>query len=168
MFRGAVVVRPVLTAIVNTEPIRANAGIPTVDRMDLKTAHLRLAAVLGLVGLARPVLSIAGAYESGPLGRPFGPLLLTALISVTWITAAVWRRVPNPVLTLAAAGVAYALFAILLNWSLQPFLASAETIPLPGYVAMVVFNALQGAVLGLVAWAIRKARTRHRDTAASR
>jgi hypothetical protein len=124
--------------------------------------NLRLAIILGFVALARPVLSIVGAYDSGPLAKPVGPLLLTALICVVQVAAAVLARVRNPVLTLAAAGVAYAVFAILLNLSLQPFLATAETIPLPGYVAMPLFNAAQGAVLGLVAWGIRRLLARRR------
>jgi len=122
--------------------------------------NVRLALVLGFLGLARPVLSIVGAYDSGPLAKPVGPILLTVLISIGWIVAAVLRRVPNPILTLAAAGAAYAIFAVLLNWSLQLFLASAETIPLPGYPAMLIFNALQGALLGAVAWAILRLRSR--------
>jgi hypothetical protein len=153
-----------LTPIVNIERIRERPRFPSVEGM-----NLRLAALLGLLGLARPVLSIVGAYDSGPLAKPVGPLLLTALISIVWIAAAVLRRVPRPVHTLAAAGVFYALFAILLNWSLQPFLESAEAIPLPGYLAMPVFNALQGAVLGLIAWAILRATTRRpADTAPTR
>ncbi|MEU8819294.1 hypothetical protein [Actinoplanes sp. NPDC048796] len=119
--------------------------------------NLRLAVVLGLLGLVRPVLSIVGAYDSGPLAKPVGPLLITGLIAVVWVMAAVVRRVPNPVATLALAGVAYAVAAILLNWSLQPFLASAETIPLPGYAGMLIFNALQGAVLGGLAWLVSRA-----------
>ncbi|MBB4760559.1 hypothetical protein ACFQFC_30865 [Amorphoplanes digitatis] len=130
--------------------------------------NLRLAALLGLIGLARPVLSIVGVYDSGPLGKPFGPLLLTAVISIVWIVVVVVRREPKPIHTLAAAGVAYALFAILLNLSLQPFLESAESIPLPGYLAMPIFNALQGAVLGAVAWAILRATSRRRAETASR
>lgn len=153
-----------LTLFVNIQRIRHPHPAPSVSGM-----NLRLAALLGLAGLARPVLSITGAYDSGPLAKPVGPLLLTALVSVVWILAAVLRRVPKPVHTLAAAGVFYALFAILLNWSLQPFLESAETIPLPGYVAMPVFNALQGAVLGLIAWAILRASARRRtETAPTR
>lgn len=142
-----------LTAAVNTDPILFRRDVFSVVAM-----NYRLAALLGFLGLARPVLSIVGAYDSGPLAKPVGPLLLTALISLVWVAAAVWRRPPNPVLTLAAAGVAYAVLAILLNLSLQPFLDSAEFIPLPGYLAIPVFNALQGAVLGLIAWALLKLR----------
>jgi hypothetical protein len=142
-----------LTRIVNIQRIRPAPRVPTVEPM-----NLRLAALLGLIALVRPVLSIVGAFDSGPLAKPAGPLLTTALIAIVWVAVAVLRRVPRPVPTLTAAGVAYALFAILLNWSLQPFLASAETIPLPGYPAMIVFNALQGAVLGAIAWLFLRAR----------
>jgi len=153
-----------LTPIVNIGRIRGPRPFPSVEGM-----NLRLAALLGLLGLARPVLSIVGAYDSGPLAKPVGPLLLTAVISIVWVAAAVLRRVPRPVHTLAATGVFYALFAILLNWSLQPFLESAETIPLPGYLAMPIVNAVQGAVLGLIAWAILRVSTRRRtETAPTR
>jgi len=118
--------------------------------------NLRLALVLGFFALLRPVLSIVGAYDSGPLAKPVGPLVLTALIGIVQIAAAVLRRVPNPVLTLGAAGLTYGILAILLNLSLQPFLASAETIPAPGYVAIPVFNVLQGIVLGAIAWLIQR------------
>jgi len=82
--------------------------------------NVRLAAVLGLLGLCRPILSILGVHDSGPLTAPVGPLLLTALISVVWISATVLRDVPDPVLTLVGAGLAYALFAVALNLSRQP------------------------------------------------
>lgn len=144
-----------LTPIVNTGRIRGPPAVASVRSM-----HLRLAVLLGFIALVRPVLSITGAFDAGPLAKPVGPLLVTAAISVVWVAVTVWRRVAGPVPTLTAAGVAYALAAILLNWSLQPFLASAETIPLPGYPAMIIFNALQGAVLGLIAWAILRAARR--------
>ncbi|MCY1140817.1 hypothetical protein OWR29_22700 [Actinoplanes sp. Pm04-4] len=116
--------------------------------------NLRLAVLLGLVGLARPVLSIVGAYDSGPLAKPVGPLVLTALVSLVWIAAVVIVKPAKPVLTTVAAGVAYGIAAILLNWALQPFLDSAETIPLPGYFGILIFNAVQGAVLGVIAWLV--------------
>ena len=76
--------------------------------------NLRLAIVLGLAALIRPVLSILGAYR-GPLGKPFGPLLITALICVGWVAAAVLVKVEKPVQTLLAAGLAYGIGAILLD-----------------------------------------------------
>lgn len=142
-----------LTPPVNTSRIPRSRKLLSVPGM-----NLRLAVLLGFAALIRPVLSIVGAFDGGPLAKPVGPLLVTAVICVAQIAVVVVRRVPDPVLTLAAAGVAYAVFAIGLNWSLQPFLASAETIPLPGYIAMPLFNAAQGAVLGLVAWAILRRR----------
>ena len=143
-------------AVVNICGIRGRAGFSSVGGM-----NLRLAIGLGFFGLVRPVLSIVGAFDGGALGKPVGPVLITVLICVVQVAAVVVGRVRNPVLTLAAAGVAYAIFAIVLNLSLQPFLASAETIPLPGYVAMPVWNAAQGAVLGLVAWGILRLLGRH-------
>lgn len=112
---------------------------------------VRLAVLLGFLALVRPVLSIAGVFDG-----PVGPIVTTAAICVFQVAVVLWRRVPNPVLTLIAAGVAYGIFAILLNLSLHPFLDSAEWIPPAGYVAIPLFNAAQGAALGLVAWVIRR------------
>jgi hypothetical protein len=148
-----------LTANVDDCGIRLTYAAPSVPAM--KDLNVRLAVVLGLAALVRPVLSIVGAYDSGPLGKPVGPVLLTALICVGWVAAAVLRRTPNPVATLGLAGLTYGVAAILLNLSLQPFLASAETIPAPGYVAIPVVNVVQGVVLGAVAWLVlRLARRR--------
>ncbi|NUK82606.1 hypothetical protein HRW23_35770, partial [Streptomyces lunaelactis] len=105
------------------------------------------------------ILSIAGAYDDGPLDKPVGPLVLTALIIVVWIAVAVVRRVERPVETLAFAGVAYGVLAILMNLVLQPFLDSAELIAVPGMIAMIITNALQGAICGLIALAILRRRS---------
>ncbi|MEV7625647.1 hypothetical protein [Actinoplanes sp. NPDC089786] len=118
--------------------------------------NFRLAVVLGLFGLVRPVLSVVGAFDGGVLGKPVGPIVVTVVICVVQVVAVVVARVGNPVLTLGVAGVAYGVFAILLNLSLQPVLASAEAIPLPGYVAIPVFNALLGLVLGVVALGVQR------------
>lgn len=118
-----------------------------------------LILVLGLSALVRPVLSIVGVYDAlGSAGRPWGPLTVTAVVSVVWIAVVVARRVDTPLLTLTLAGVAYAVFAVLLNLSLQPFLESAQAIPPAGVVAVVVTNGLQGAVLGLIATALLRVR----------
>ncbi|MCK8678383.1 hypothetical protein [Streptomyces lichenis] len=127
---------------------------PTPPRQGLGTLPWAVIIALGAFALLRPVLSITGAYDGGPLGKPVGPILLTVVVILVWTATAVVRRFPRPVESLAFAGVAYGVLALLLNLSLQPFLAGAELPPVPGMVAMVVFNAAQGALCGLVALAL--------------
>lgn len=110
-----------------------------------------LVTALGAVALVRPVLSIVGAYDSGPLAKPVGPVLFTVVIAVAWVGTVVVLRIPRPVPTLTSTGAAHAVFAIALNLSLQPFLDDARPVPPPGVVAVLLVNALQGALLGLVA-----------------
>ena len=74
--------------------------------------NLRLAVVLGRAGLVRPILGIAGAYDGGPLAKPVGPLVLTALICVGWVVAVVLARPAKPVQTLGAATAAVAGIAV--------------------------------------------------------
>ncbi|AGZ42543.1 hypothetical protein [Actinoplanes friuliensis] len=118
-----------------------------------------LIAGLALLGLVRPVLSITGVYDAlGGFGHPWAPLLVTLLIAVVQVAVVVLARVRQPLLTLTFAGLGYGVAAILLNLALQPLLASAEAIPVPGYVAILVGNALQGAVLGLIALGLHRLR----------
>ena len=133
-----------------------------------KTTDLRtgtrwgLVAILAALGLVRPLLSIAGAYDEG-LG-PWGPVVVTALVAALWVGIVVVKRVPNPLLTLLAAGVSYGLLAILLQqtaWHL--FLGappeeapSSAPILVVSWVSIVVTNAIWGAFLGLVALGLRR------------
>jgi hypothetical protein len=55
---------------------------------------------------------------------------------------------------LTLAGIGYAVLAIMLNLLLQPLADSAQLIPVDGIIAMLIVNALQGMVLGLIAWTI--------------
>ena len=122
-------------------------------------ANLRwgLIAFLGAVALVRPLLSIAGAYDS--LGGAAGRVVVTMLIATVWIGAVVILRVPRPLLTLAAAGTAYGLFTIFLQqviWNLVLGEVPAEApdstpILVVCWVAILVTNTIYGAVLGLVA-----------------
>jgi hypothetical protein len=114
-----------------------------------------LIVVLALSGLIRPVLSVAGAYDH--VGA-WAPLLVTVLIAVAWIAVVVLARVRSPVLTLLFAGLGYGVAAIGLNLVLHLFLESAEWIPAPGYVAILVWNAGLGAVLGVIARAVQRRR----------
>ena len=122
-------------------------------------ANLRwgLIAVLGAIALARPLLSIAVAYEF--LGGTAGRVAVTILIAAVWVGVVVIRRVPNPLLTLTAAGGAYGVFAILLQqvmWNVFLGEVPAEApdsapVLVVSWVAIVVTNTIWGAVLGLVA-----------------
>lgn len=122
-------------------------------------ANLRwgLIAVLGFLALVRPLLSIAGAYDF--LGGAAGRVVVTVLIAAVWIGAVVILRVPNPLLTLAAAGAAYGVFTMVLQqivWNLVLGEVPAEapaTAPILviSWIAILVTNTIYGAVLGLMA-----------------
>lgn len=122
-----------------------------------------LIVLLALSGLIRPVLSVAGVYDDlGAFGHPWAPLLVTLLLAIGWLAVAVTAQVRRPVLTLTLAGLGYGLAAITLNLVLHLFLDSAEWIPAPGYVAILGWNAAQGAVLGAIALGLRRLRERPR------
>lgn len=124
-----------------------------------RLANLRwgLIAFLGAIALVRPLLSIAGAYDS--LGGAAGRVVVTVLIAAIWIGVVLIRRVPNPLLTLAAAGAAYGVFTIVLQqtmWNLVLGEVPAEApdstpILVISWVAILVTNTIYGAFLGLVA-----------------
>jgi hypothetical protein len=122
-----------------------------------------LVAALALFALLRPVLSITGVYDGlGGFGHPWAPLLVTVLIAVVQVAVVALGRVAQPLLTLTFAGLGYGLAAIVLNLALHPLLDSAQWIPAPGYVAILVFNTVQGAVLGLLALGLQRARAQGR------
>ncbi len=85
-------------------------------------------------------------------------MAVTILIAAVWVGVVVIRRVPNPLLTLTAAGGAYGVFAILLQqvmWNVFLGEVPAEApdsapVLVVSWVAIVVTNTLWGAVLGLV------------------
>ncbi len=120
-----------------------------------------LVAVLAALGLIRPALSIAGAYEILG-GRPLGPVIVTALLAVLWVGVVVVSRAPNPLFTLVAAGVSYGVLTIILQqviWNLflgGPPEGAPSSVPIlvVSWVAIVVTSAIWGALLGVVALAI--------------
>ena len=126
-----------------------------------RPANLRwgLIAVLGAIALVRPLLSIAGAYDDLFLGGATGRVVVTILIAAVWIGAVLIRRVPNPLVTLAAAGAAYGVFAIVLQqtmWNLVLGKVPAEApdstpVLVASWVAILVTNTIYGGFLGLVA-----------------
>ena len=100
--------------------------------MGRQEASLRWGVIftLATLGLVRPLLSIAGAYEF--LGGAVGRVAVTILIAAVWVGVVVIGRVPNPLLTLVAVGGMYGVFAILLQqiiWNF--FLGALLRVPLP-------------------------------------
>ncbi|PXY32393.1 hypothetical protein [Prauserella muralis] len=119
-----------------------------------------LIVALGAVALVRPVLSIVGALDA--LGKPWSPIAVTALIAIVWTGAAVATRAERPVPTLALAGVAYAVLAIVLNLVTATVTDEGRFVTVPGAIAMLATNALYGAVLGVVAHGLLRLRERAR------
>lgn len=120
-----------------------------------------LILLLGALGLVRPLLSILGAYDALGEGA-LGPIVVTAILAVVWVGVVLVARAPNPLLTLTLAGVSYGILSILLQqiaWNLfldgPPAEApSSAPILVVSWVAILVTNAVWGALLGLIAMAL--------------
>ncbi|RII17199.1 hypothetical protein DSC45_13630 [Streptomyces sp. YIM 130001] len=126
----------------------------------LRGLDRRLTAALVAVALVRPLFSVAGWSEA--LGKPLTPLLLTFGISAVWILAVGLSRGPEPFLTPVAAGVGYAVAALILSGALSPFVAGELRGPLAQPLAVVplfVVNAAWGAVCGVCATGVRRLRS---------
>ena len=127
----------------------------------LKQLHWPLIVGMGALALIRPFMNITGLMES--LGRPFGPIFLTVVISVVWLAIVVLAKVPKPLLTLVFTGISYGVFAIIISAILSPILTGelagpfARPLILPfAVVSILVTNALWGLIVGLVAQAIQQ------------
>lgn len=123
----------------------------------LRQLHWPLIMGLGALALVRPLMNITGLMDS--LGKSFGPLLITALISVAWVVICVFVNVRNPLLTLIGAGVAYGIFATVLSALLSPLLTGALAGPLTNpyaIVSVLLTNALWGALAGVVALVVQQ------------
>lgn len=122
--------------------------------------HWPLITGLGALALLRPLLNITALMDG--LGRPFGPLLITALISLLWLLVVLLSRVRRPFATLVWTGIMYAIFAVLLSALLSPLLHGALMGPLTNPVALVavlITNAIWGGAVGLLAMLLRSLRT---------
>ncbi len=123
----------------------------------LNELHWPLIIGMGAFALIRPLLSITGTLDS--LGRPFGPLLVTGLISLLWLVIVVFGKVRYPLLTLICTGVAYGIFAILLSAILSPMLTGTLSGPITNpfaLVAVLITNAIWGGMVGLLGLVMRK------------
>ncbi|PZT69140.1 hypothetical protein DN402_18350 [Streptomyces sp. SW4] len=125
----------------------------------LRRLHRPVVALLIAVALLRPLFSVTGLTDA--LGRPLTPLLLTLGISLAWILVVGLSRVPEPVLTAVAAGVGYALAALVLSAVLSPLLTGRLQGPLAQPQALLplfLVNGVWGAVCGVCALGVRRLR----------
>lgn len=122
----------------------------------LEQLHWPLIMGLGALALIRPLLSVVGLMDG--LGRPFGPLLVTALISLAWLVIVLISRVRRPFLTLVWTGIMYGIFAMLLSAILSPILHGELMGPLTNpfaFVAVLITNAIWGGAIGLLALGVQ-------------
>lgn len=130
--------------------------------------RLRWPLVLGLIGLAllRPLFSITGLADL--LGRPATPLLLTVAITLAWVLIVGLGRVSEPVLTLLAAGLGYAVAVIVLSAVLSPILTGELRGPLAtpiSIIPLVLTNAVWGLAAGGLAVLVQHLRRDQRTEA---
>ncbi|WP_017604036.1 hypothetical protein [Nocardiopsis alkaliphila] len=116
-----------------------------------------LALALGTLALLRPLMNATGITDM--IGAPWAQLGATLLITVVWILAVLVSRAPRPFLTLVCAGLTYGILAIVVSAALSPLLLGETQGPITDPLAMVavlVTNALWGAVAGALALAVRR------------
>lgn len=112
---------------------------------------------LGALALVRPVMKMTGVMDL--IGQQFGSILMTILISLAWLVVVWAKRVTHPVAILVAAGLSYALFAILLSGIASPIIDGKLQGPLTNPLALVsVFltNAIWGLLVGFIAKAFNR------------
>ncbi|MEG3629791.1 hypothetical protein [Streptomyces poriticola] len=138
----------------STDP---GTGLPLSARLRLLSRPM--VVLLTAVAMLRPLFSVTGLTDA--LGRPFAPLLLTVVITLTWILAVGLSRVREPVLTVVAAGVGYALTSLVLSAALSPVLTGELQGPLARPAALIphfLVNGVWGAVCGVCALGVQRLR----------
>lgn len=117
-----------------------------------------LILALGALALVRPLLRILDA-RTGFDSPTSLPLIVTLVISAVWVAAVALSRTARPVLTLVLAGLAYAVFSILLSGLLSPLLDGELRGPLATPIAIVpvlTINAAWGLVTGVLALLVQR------------
>lgn len=125
----------------------------------LKTLHWPLIIGLGAFALIRPLTNILGLDDV--LGQPWTALLLTGTITLVWVLAVGLSRVSQPILTLVAAALVYALSAALLSAILSPILDGELDGPFARpwvFIPLLLTNAVWGLVAGLLALLLQQVR----------
>lgn len=126
---------------------------------------------LALIAVPRVVLHDLGIVQEGT----FVNSLFVFVPPLVWIAVVLWRRVPNPFLTLLVVGALYGVFLMLghqilwntawdgdppaLGGNLSELSPVVQSVIMRGFAAMssLVIGALVGAVSGLAAWGASKA-----------
>lgn len=109
--------------------------------------------------MIRPIMKMTGLMDL--IGQQFGSILMTVLISLAWLIIVIMKKVTDPVRTLVLAGVAYALFAIIVSGVMSPILTGHLQGPLTNpfaFVSVFITNAIWGLIVGAIAQGIRKGR----------
>lgn len=126
----------------------------------LRSLNWPLVLGLGALAMVRPLIRIIGDQADLDI-PPAIPIALTLLITATWVAAAGFTRVREPVLTLVCAGLTYGVLAITISAIVSPILSGELEGPLANPIAIVpvlIFNAGWGLVAGLLALAVRRVR----------
>ena len=107
---------------------------------------------MGALALLWPFMNFSGLMDT--IGRPAGPLLVIALTTLAWLVAVLAAKVRQPIATLVFTGLLYGAFALIFSAVFAesgagPF-ARPAVLPI-AIPAILGFNALWGAITGLVA-----------------
>ncbi|HSD55544.1 MAG TPA: hypothetical protein VLA92_00145 [Candidatus Saccharimonadales bacterium] len=125
--------------------------------MKLKAVQWKFAILLGLFALVRPIIKTIADFNNKEVS-PTAVMVITLIIAAVWITVAVRARLASAVSTLAAAGFIYAGSSIAMAVVIQTMFpehrsdeATIAQMLTAGLIASAIFNALYGALLGLIA-----------------
>jgi hypothetical protein len=134
----------------------------------LRHLHWPLIIGLGALALVWPVLNLTRVIDA--VGRPLGPLMVIAVISLAWLLIVVLLEVCEPLLTLLCTGLIYGVFALAISAVLSPLvdgrLSGLITNPL-AIVGVLITSTVWGAIVGAAAFALqmlgRTPRDEHRS-----
>ncbi|MFT9846943.1 hypothetical protein [Aneurinibacillus sp. REN35] len=118
--------------------------------------NLLLILSLGAIALLRPIMKMTGIIHL--MGETFGSILMTILISLVWLIVVVKKKSQHPIRILVFAGIAYAVFAIILSGILSPLLHGELQGPLTNpltIVSILVTNSIWGLLIGGIALVFR-------------
>jgi len=152
----------------NTSPIRSES--PTAGTPKRRALGLPFIALAGLALLSVPrvILHDVGLLREGT----FVNLLLVVIPPIVWITIVLWRRVPNPFLTLLVIGACSGVFLAIVHqvlWTVAfgdrpPALGgnlanldpTLQELIIRGFavVSSLFTGVLIGVVVGLIGWAL--------------